>query len=123
MKLIVTGSRDWKDWYYIWSALELFTRFSERVTLVHGDCPDGVDSHADDWGETNAAFVGIIRYPADWNKYGKAAGPKRNKQMVNDHLDADYVLAFPLGESKGTRGCMKYAKWMGLDVINLGEKL
>jgi hypothetical protein len=32
------------------------------------------------------------------------------------------VLAFPLGESRGTRGCMKLAKEAGLNVINCGEK-
>ena len=50
-------------------------------------------------------------YPADWNKYGKAAGPIRNEQMVKD---CDYCLIFWDGESRGTKNdidlCERYNK-------------
>ena len=47
------------------------------------------------------------------------AGPKRNKQMVDSK--PDIVLAFPLGESKGTRGTMKMALAAVIPVKQLGE--
>lgn len=43
--------------------------------------------------------------------------------MIDENLDADYVLAFPLGESRGTRRCMTYAESKGLTVVNLGERI
>lgn len=140
MKLIVTGSRDWELANYIWDWLNVFRHTSylqlEKLELAHGDCLTGADRLTDQW-----AALYLIgepkRYPADWHrpcqktcthkprKPGEkcvGAGPARNIQMIDDNLDADYVLGFPLGKSKGTRGCMRYAKLQGLNVINLGEK-
>jgi len=49
-----------------------------------------------------ADFLGcksIIIKP-EWNKYGKSAGYKRNSLIINE---ADKVVAFWKGESKGTK--------------------
>jgi hypothetical protein len=53
-------------------------------------------------------------HPADWAQHGKAAGMIRNREMVA--LGADVVLAFPLGRSPGTRGCIRTAEEAGLTV-------
>lgn len=45
--------------------------------------------------------------PADWNKYGKSAGYKRNEQMA---IYADACLAFWDGKSKGTKHMIGLAK-------------
>ena len=42
--------------------------------------------------------VNYTDYPVDWEKYGKAAGPIRNQQMI-DKGKPDLVVAFP-GETK-----------------------
>lgn len=126
MKLIVTGSRDWEKESHIWTALNIFTEFSPLVELIHGHCLTGADQIADNWAEFRNYHkygpVFVTRYPAKWTLHGKAAGPIRNREMIRENLDADYVLAFPLGESRGTRGCMEIAEEFGLNVINLGEK-
>lgn len=49
----------------------------------------------------------IERYIADWAKYGRSAGPKRNKQMAEV---SDYVICFWDGGSKGTKSMIEYAK-------------
>lgn len=126
MKLIVTGSRNWTDSFQIRSALDIFTAYQGYPnTLVHGDCSSGADFIADQIGmEGNDQYLvswDIVRYPADWSQ-GKKAGPERNRRMIDENLDADYVLAFPLGESRGTRHCMNYAASKGLTVVNLGER-
>jgi hypothetical protein len=36
-------------------------------------------------------------------------------------LGADVCLAFPLGASPGTRGCMNIAERAGIHVINKGD--
>jgi len=52
-------------------------------------------------------------FPANWAKYGKKAGPIRNKQML-DEGNPDYVIAFPGG--KGTTNMIEQALLRGLRV-------
>ena len=49
----------------------------------------------------------IERYPADWEKYGRSAGPRRNKQMAEI---SDYVICFWNGKSKGTKSLIDFTK-------------
>ena len=69
----------------------------------------GGASGADALGERYAKENGfeIERYPADWLKYGRSAGPRRNKQMADV---ADFVICFWNGKSKGTMSMIDYAK-------------
>jgi hypothetical protein len=53
-------------------------------------------------------------YPAEWDKYGAAAGPIRNKQMLDEGLP-DKVIAFPGGS--GTADMVKQAKERGIEVV------
>ncbi len=50
---------------------------------------------------------GLEIHPADWQKFGKSAGPKRNREMV---ITADCVIAFWDGKSRGTKSLIEYAK-------------
>ena len=47
------------------------------------------------------------RFPADWDKYGKAAGYKRNGEMARN---ADALIAFWDGKSRGTKHMIDLAK-------------
>lgn len=60
----------------------------------------------------------IKQFPPDWVTYGKAAGPKRNLQMVGV---ADIVIAFLRSdrENKGTRCTIEMAKKKGIRVIEV----
>ena len=57
-------------------------------------------------------------YPADWNQYGKAAGPIRNTQMLKEGKP-DKVLAFhdDIDSSKGTAHMVKIALKAGIPVL------
>ena len=57
-------------------------------------------------------------FPADWNRYGKGAGPVRNQQMI-DEGKPDLVLAFHenINESRGTKDMVARARGIGLKVI------
>ena len=111
MRILVTGSRDWADREKVWSALNEAATFGAMV--VHGDCPTGADALAQAWTECQPD-VNVERFPADWAKHGKAAGPIRNQEMVD--FGADLCLAFPLGASRGTRDCMRRAEAAGIPV-------
>jgi hypothetical protein len=78
--------------------------------LVSGNCPTGADAIAERFWEANG--MPVERHPADWKTFGKAAGPKRNQEMVD--LGADVCLAFPMKGSRGTMHCMKAAKAAGI---------
>ena len=51
--------------------------------------------------------------PADWEKYGRSAGPKRNAQMAEI---ANALIAFWDGQSRGTKNMIETAKQKGLIV-------
>ena len=111
-KAIITGSRNYRDSERIYAAL-----IEHGVTeLIHGGC-GGADTIADE----QAFILGILTksYPisrGDWKTYRGYAGPRRNGIMCRENQDA-IVLAFPLGESKGTRGCIAIAKKLGMKVV------
>lgn len=67
--------------------------------LVSGDCSSiSPDQFGESWAEKRG--IAVKRFPADWNKHGKAAGPIRNAQMADY---ADTCVAFWDGESRGTK--------------------
>ena len=57
----------------------------------------------------------VEQFPADWDTYGRAAGPIRNAVMVEK--GADVCLAFPMTGSRGAIDCMRRAKVAGIPVI------
>lgn len=117
--ILVTGSRNWTKREIVWAALQAHLGNSIIGIIRHGGCPSGVDKFADDWGNIQGG-IAVDRVPANWDQYGKSAGPRRNTRMVG--LKADICLAFPLGKSSGTRDCMRKAEAAGIKVINYGDE-
>lgn len=116
-RVLVTGSRNWNntDTDTIWGALDRELEEltdEEELVVIHGGCPTGADELANQWAEDRGVAVNV--FPADWATHGKAAGPIRNQRMVD--AGADVCLAFPLGESRGTRDCASRAKAAGIPV-------
>ena len=114
-RILVTGSRDWTDTATIRHTL--FTVWQEAgspamTTLVSGGCPTGADAYAEVVG--HGFGWAVERHLAQWDKHGKAAGPIRNKEMVD--AGADVCVAFPNPGSRGTANCMKLAKAAGIPV-------
>lgn len=83
------------------------------ITIINGKAK-GVDNAASDWAIINHAC--LKEYPADWNKYGKAAGHIRNKQMLEEEKP-DLVITFPGG--KGTANMKQQAEKAGIEVIEV----
>lgn len=114
MKLIIAGGRDFSDY-------ELLTREVETVIVgePHVEIVSGGAKGADRLGEFFAIDhnLPIKRFPADWDRYGKAAGFKRNAEMADY---ADHCICFWDGKSKGTSHMINLAKSKGLTltVIN-----
>lgn len=116
MRIIVTGSRAWPDPKKVHEELtQLYLQHGPFV-LVHGACATGADAAAHHWHEVAGVWLGCheVRYPADWERYGKKAGPLRNAEMVSK--GADLVVAFPLFDSKGTLHTIELAEEAGIPV-------
>jgi hypothetical protein len=80
----------------------------------------GADAAARAWAcrpFSPGVLIEHFPFPADWDKYGKAAGPIRNQQML-DEGHPDMVIAFhdDLTNSKGTKDMVKRAKKAGVPV-------
>lgn len=112
LRILITGSRTWEDRQAMFRTLRGYAIPDRPVTLVHGDAK-GADRMA---GEIAQQFGWTVeKHPADWDKYGRSAGPKRNEKMLA--LGADVVLAFRAdGVSRGTDHMIRIARDADLEV-------
>lgn len=119
--VLVTGSREFPDEHLVWKALEGLRKDHGQILVIHGDCPTGADSFAKAWAHScQGAMLPKALHapvPAQWDWYGKAAGPLRNQYMAN--IGADVCLAFfkTGAENKGTKNCVKAAENAGIPVV------
>lgn len=121
MRVIVTGSRKWADGNPVIDALWGIYHEHGAFHLMHGACSTGADYYADLWYRLVGQELGCTeeQFKAEWNLWAargnvRAAGPERNKRMVQ--AGADLVLAFPLPEGSGTQHTMRLAREAGIEV-------
>lgn len=112
-KVIIAGGRYFSDYELLKKTCDEFLqdKTGEEIVIISGHA-----SGADTLGERYAQEKGfkIETYPADWKKYGRAAGTIRNEQMANI---ANALVAFWDGKSKGTKSMISLAKKKGLQVF------
>lgn len=105
LKVVVTGSREWISLEIIAQAfqyvLDTYHVTPAELTVVEGEAR-GADLECRVVAE--ALGMTVIPVPADWKHFGRAAGPIRNQQMLDEHPDIQLALAFhdDLKNSKGT---------------------
>lgn len=110
MRVLITGGRDFDDQDLLERTLDELHSKHSFTTMIHGDA-SGADRLAGQWAESKG--ISVEANPADWKKFGRAAGPIRNQQMLDDK--PDLVVAFPGG--KGTADMVSRAKKAGLLVV------
>lgn len=112
MKVLVCGDRNWSDYTMILNALK-----AAGATVVIEGGARGADTLAG--GAATALSLDVRVYPADWARYGRAAGPIRNKFQY-DEEQPDLVLAFHdnMINSKGTLHMVLYAAKQGCKVLH-----
>jgi len=88
---------------------------NDANAAAKGEAVSGAAKGADTLGERYAEEKGYTckQFPADWGAHGRAAGFRRNEQMLEQ---ADGVIAFSVNESKGTEHMIKIAKEAGKKV-------
>lgn len=118
MKVLITGDRDYDDVEPILWILYGMTYHDKELTLVEGEAR-GADSLSREVAyHLNATYpdlaIKVKKYPADWKRFGKAAGPVRNRQQF-DSEQPDIVVGFHdnIEGSSGTKDMLDYASKQG----------
>lgn len=121
MRVLVCGDRLWTQWQYLFMCLDILHKEKEFSCVIEGEAK-GADSYARLWAESRG--INVEAYPAEWHKYRHAAGPIRNKQML-DEGKPDIVVAFHhnLAASKGTKNMVELAKKHEIPVIILDGRV
>lgn len=110
MRVLVCGGRDNRWAPSIYAELgRLHAKHHFSLVITGG--ARGVDEFADYWARRNG--VDRIIYCPDWEMFGRAAGPIRNKQMLNEG-QPELVIAFPGG--RGTADMVRQAEDAGVAV-------
>ena len=113
-RITIAGCRNYNNYpeakEYIDSCIEKI-RNKFTIIIVSGGC-QGADAIGERYADENGFLV--ERYPAEWKKYGRAAGPKRNLKMAEV---SDFVICFWDEKSRGTKSMIEYAKKFGKTVM------
>lgn len=110
MKVIIAGSRSFKDYSFLKSKCDKALSEQSDIEIV-----SGLAIGADKLGKEYALEKGyaLKECPADWESHGKSAGHIRNEEMAKY---ADALICFWDGKSKGTKNMIERAKSHGLKV-------
>ena len=114
MRILVCGDRHYTHEKLVIEKLGQF-KDEKEVVIIEGGCV-GADIIARSVAQ--AYGYKVEEYPAQWSKYGRAAGPIRNKQMI-DEGKPDLVIAFHdnIDSSRGTKGMIAMAQKAGIKTI------
>ena len=104
MKLAIVGSRTFNSYRMLKDFIEKNYDINSITHIVSGGAKG-----ADSLGERFAKDYNkeMIVFPAEWDKYGRAAGPLRNIKIIDA---CDECVCFWNGYSTGTKHDMKLCR-------------
>lgn len=109
-RVVIAGCRDYRDYEQAKEYIDFCLsniRKEHKIIILSGGAT-GADALGERYAQENG--FKIERHPADWKRFGKSAGPKRNEEMAKV---CDYVICFWDGESRGTKSMIGFAKEYG----------
>ncbi len=106
-RVVIAGCRDYNNYEEAKNYIDfcLFDIRKKNHIIIVSGCASGADAIGEQYAKENGFKV--EKYPADWEKFGRSAGPRRNKQMAEI---SDYVICFWDGKSRGTKSMIEYAQ-------------
>lgn len=105
MRVAVIGSRTWTDLKKIYDTLD---DLKDIKTIISGGARSA-DQISEEYAKDRNLRT-MIFFP-DYDRYGKIAPLIRNREIVKN---ADMVIAFHDGKSRGTLYTIDYAKKLGI---------
>jgi len=111
MKLIIAGGRNFTNYKKLRQICDNILQGQTNIEIVSGAYYKGADKLGEQYAKERN--YKITQFPANWNQYRKAAGPKRNEQMANY---ANALIAFWDGKSRGTKNMIDLAKQFNLKI-------
>lgn len=114
MKCIIAGGRD-----FVGHEEHLVWLMNLSCCMAITEIVSGGATGADAYGEEFARIMAypLAKFPADWNKHGRAAGPIRNRQMAEY---ADALILFPGG--KGAADMKSAMKKLGKPIYEYAKE-
>lgn len=124
MRVLVCGGRNYDNWSDLKNTLD-----DIHINWVDLSSVDDPEFILIEGGAIGADFLSkvwlkdlfpetwkdhLLEFPADWKRYGKAAGSIRNQQMI-DEGQPDLVVAFPGGN--GTADMINKAEKVNIPVV------
>lgn len=113
MKVLVCGGQRYSDALTLGSWLGGVQRDHGITEIIQGGAT-GADFLARQYADFQN--IPVRTFEAEWDRLGKAAGPIRNRQML-DEGKPDIVVAFPGGN--GTADMVRQAKRAGVKVLEI----
>lgn len=109
MKILIAGGRDFSDKDFLYRYMD---QFLDQATLVISGCAKGADKLGEKWA--NDRGIPVERFPAQWSRYGRKAGPLRNIEML-EKGKPDLVVVFKGGT--GSAHMASIAKKAGVKTL------
>lgn len=112
-KVIIAGSRTFSNYKLLHDECNKYLRNKRKthnIIIISGNAR-GADFYGEQYAKDEGFALEV--YPANWKKFGKSAGFRRNEQMAEI---ADALIAFWDGKSHGTKHMIDIMKEKNLDV-------
>ena len=106
-RVLIAGSRSFTNYEKLKKHIDFYVskiKTNYQIIIISGGAK-GTDLLGEQYAEENG--FKIEKYLPDWKSYGKSAGIKINKIMVET---SDYIICFWDGISKGTKSTIDYAR-------------
>lgn len=110
---LICGGRNFNDADLLFRSLGDLRAMAGITSIVHG-AAQGADTFAARWAEAHG--IPARAFPANWVEHGRAAGPRRNQQMI-DEGRPDLLIAFPGGA--GTADVIQRARRAGIRIVKV----
>lgn len=106
-KVLVCGSRDYSDRAQVYHVLDaLYAKVGDKLMIISGGAR-GADELAREWAVDRK--VDHLTLYAKWDRFGRAAGPLRNRRMAKRNPRLVYAFHTDISKSKGTKDMVKVA--------------
>lgn len=113
-RIIVCGGRNFNDKNLFEETLDRIIPLYDSPELISGHA-SGADMLAEEYAQKNNLRITVFK--PDWKKYGRAAGPIRNREMIQFAAEEQpVIIAFWNGSSRGTKNMIEQGEKAGAKI-------